>query len=80
MFVVYKQRKKMTTATPIGQLKTKATAYCTICGCANHRNLSVNIYTRDAGEIEKAKAEIISKAAKSYTCRICASIKKDLRN
>jgi hypothetical protein len=62
----------------IGQLKAKSTAYCTICGCSNHRTITANVYQNTPEEVEKAKAEIKEKASKKYTCKICKSIEKDL--
>ena len=64
----------------IGQLKAKSTAYCTICNCSSRRAITADIYENTASEIEKAKAEIKEKASKKYTCRICKSIIKDLKN
>jgi hypothetical protein len=64
---------------PIGQLQTKSTAYCTICGCSTRRNIKVLIYKNTPEEIERAKSEIAQKIDKSYTCRICVSIVKDVK-
>jgi len=64
----------------IGQLKTKSIAYCTICSCTNNRTITADIYANTLEQIEKAKAEIKEKVAKKYTCRICKSIEKDLKN
>lgn len=69
-----------TTARPIGQLKSKATVYCTVCGQSHTRSLKVNVYDRTPETIEKAKAELTEKAKKEYTCRICKTITKDLEN
>jgi len=60
--------------TPIGQLKSKVTAYCTICGCDHRRSLKANVYENTPEKIEEAKSELRVKAAKVYTCRICKSI------
>lgn len=68
------------TARPIGQLKSKATVYCTVCGESHTRNLKAYVYENTPEVIEKAKAEITAKAKKKYTCRICKTITKDLEN
>jgi hypothetical protein len=68
----------MTTSTPIGQLKAKAKAYCTICGCSTSRNLIANVYENTPTAIQKAKEEIKQKSSKKYTCRICKSIEQSL--
>jgi len=68
------------TNTPIGQLKSKVTVYCTVCGQSHRRSLNVNVYENTPEEIEKAKAEIAVKAKKEYTCRICKTIIKDVKN
>lgn len=60
----------------IGQLKTKATAKCTICTSSISRNLSVNVYENTPEAIQNAKNELVLKANKTYTCRICKSIEK----
>jgi hypothetical protein len=60
----------------IGQLKTKSIAYCTVCSCTNNRTITADIYANTPEEIEKAKAQIIAKSSKKYTCRICKSIEK----
>lgn len=65
------------TTTPIGQLKSKVTVYCTICGQSHRRSLKINIYENTPEEIEKAKEELTAKAKKEYTCRICKSIIND---
>jgi type IV pilus biogenesis protein CpaD/CtpE len=67
-----------TTKTAIGQLKTKVTKHCTICGCSTKRNLTAQVYENNPTEIERAKQEIKEKADKKYTCRICKSIERDL--
>jgi hypothetical protein len=67
-----------TTKTAIGQLKSKITKHCTICGCSTRRNLTACVYENTPTEIERAKQEIKEKAAKKYTCRICKSIERDL--
>lgn len=69
-----------TTIAAIGQLKAKSTAYCTVCGCSNHRVITANVYENTPEAIEKAKTEIKEKAAKIYTCRICKSIERSLGN
>ena len=66
--------------TAIGQLKTKVTKYCTVCGCSTKRNLIVLVYENTPEKIEEAKQEIKDKANQKYTCRICKSIEKDLRS
>ncbi|MFA5432898.1 MAG: hypothetical protein WC319_08510 [Candidatus Paceibacterota bacterium] len=68
------------TTTAIGQLKSKVTVYCTVCGQSNRRNLNVNVYENTPEKIEKASAEIAAKAKKEYTCRICKTIIKDVEN
>ena len=68
------------TTTAIGQLKSKVTVYCTVCGDSHRRNLKVNVYENTPEAIEKAKAELTAKAKKEYTCRICKTITKDLEN
>ena len=60
----------------IGQLKTKATAHCTICSSSLSRNLIVNVYENTPEAISAAKSELVLKANKPYTCRICKSILK----
>lgn len=75
-FVSYKNKETMTTLKPIGQLKSKVTVYCTICGCNHKRNLKTNVYANTPEKIEEAKAELKVKADKEYTCRICKSIIK----
>ena len=67
-----------TTKIAIGQLKSKVTKHCTICGCSTRRRLTANVYENTPTEIERAKQEIKEKAAKEYTCRICKSIKKEI--
>lgn len=69
-----------TTARPIGQLKNKTTVYCTVCGQSHTRSLKVNVYDRTPETIEKAKSELTAKTKKEYTCRICKTITKDLKN
>lgn len=69
-----------TTARPIGQLKSKTTVYCTVCGESHTRNLKAYVYENTPEEIEKAKAELTAKAKKEYTCRICKTIKRDIEN
>ena len=71
-----KNKETMTTLRPIGQLKSKVTVYCTICGCNHRRNLKTNVYANTPEKIEEAKAELKVKASKDYTCRICKSIIK----
>lgn len=66
----------MTTQRPIGQLKSKVTVYCTICGCDHRRSLKTNVYENAPEKIEEAKAKLKVRAAKEYTCRICKSIIK----
>ena len=67
-----------TTKKAIGQLKSKVTKQCTICGCSTRRNLTADVFENTPTEIERAKQEIKEKAAKKYTCRICKSIERDL--
>ncbi len=67
-----------TTKKAIGQLKSKVTKHCTICGCSTRRNLTADVFENTPTEIERAKQEIKEKAAKKYTCRICKSIERDL--
>lgn len=69
-----------TTVRPIGQLKSKVTVYCTVCGQSHTRNLKANVYENTPEAIEKVKAELTAKAKKEYTCRICKTITKDLEN
>jgi len=79
IFVSYKNKETMTTTkTAIGQLKSKVTKHCTICGCSTKRNLTADVYENTPTEIDRAKQEIKDKAAKKYTCRICKSIERDL--
>lgn len=61
---------------PIGQMKAKAIAKCTICCCSIKRNISEFVYENTPEAIEKAKAIITQKAKAEYTCRICKSIKR----
>ena len=68
---------KNTTAA-IGQLKSKVTVYCTICGQSHGRNLNANVYENTPEGIAEAKAGIAIKAKKEYTCRTCKTIIKDL--
>lgn len=69
----------MTTKTaPIGQLKSKTTICCTICGFSHKRNFKINVYENTPEAIEKAKAKLTKKATKEYTCRICKTITKEL--
>ena len=67
-----------TIKTAIGQLKSKVTKHCTICGSSTRRKLIAEVYENTPTEIERAKQEIKDKAAKEYTCRICKSIARDL--
>ena len=60
----------------IGQLKTKATAQCTICYSSISRNLVANVFENTPEAINLAKSELTIKANKPYTCRICKSILK----
>jgi hypothetical protein len=64
----------------IGQLKSKVTVYCTVCGQSHRRSLKVDVYENTPEEIEKAKVQLTAKANKDYTCRICKSIIKDVEN
>lgn len=66
--------------TVIGQLKSKVTKYCTVCGCPTRRSLVVFVYENTTEKIDAAKQEIKDKAAQKYTCRICKSIEKDLKS
>ena len=68
----------MTTTRPIGQIKSKVTVNCDICGCSAKRNLKVFVYEKTPIAIQEAKEEIKAKAQKKYTCRICKSIQKDI--
>ena len=68
----------MITLAPIGQLKSKITVHCTICGCSSNRSLKANVYENTPAKIEEAKSELKVKAEKEYTCRICKSIVKEL--
>lgn len=68
------------TTTAIGQLKSKVTVYCTVCGDSHRRSLKANVYENTPEGIEKAKAELTVKAKKEYTCRICKTIIKDVEN
>lgn len=63
------------TKTPIGQLKTKKTVYCDICGCKHIRNLKIDIYENTPQEIEKAKIKLSSRANAKYTCKVCKYIR-----
>jgi len=58
----------------IGQISVKVQKHCTICNCSFKRVLVANIYQNTPDEIEGAKQELINRAGKSYTCRICKSI------
>ena len=69
----------MKTKNPIGQLKSKATVYCTLCACSQKRSLKANIYENTPEKIQEAKEELKAKASKKYTCRICKSILKDAK-
>lgn len=69
-----------TTLRPIGQLKSKVTVYCTVCGQSHKRILNANVYENTSEAIEKVKAELTAKAKKKYTCRICKTITKDFEN
>ena len=66
----------MTTQNPIGQLKSKVTVYCTICGCSQKRSLKANVYQNTPEKIQEAKDKLKVKASKKYTCRVCKSIIK----
>ena len=59
---------------PIGQLKTKVSVYCSVCGQKHTRILKSVIFENTEEELEKAKVELQKKANKEYTCRICKSI------
>jgi len=67
-------KRTMNISRPIGQLKSKVTVYCTVCGCNHRRSLKTNVYANTAEKIEESRAELKAKAAKEYTCRICKSI------
>tara|TARA_R100001244_G_C5077170_1_gene112928 strand:+ start:302 stop:517 length:216 start_codon:yes stop_codon:yes gene_type:complete len=69
-----------TTTNPIGQLKSKITVHCTVCGCSNRRTLKVDVYENTPEKIEEARNELKIKAAKKYTCRICKTITKELNS
>jgi len=68
----------MTTLRPIGQLKSKVTVHCTVCGCSNKRNLKADVYENTPEKIDEAKKELKAKAEKKYTCRVCKTITKEL--
>lgn len=59
---------------PIGQLKTKVTVYCSVCGQNHTRILKTEIFKNTEEELQKTKVELQKKANKVYTCRICKSI------
>jgi len=63
----------------IGQLKSKVTLNCEICGCKTKRVVTANLFVNTIADIERAKSEIILKAEKKYTCRICKSIVNALK-
>ena len=63
----------------IGQLKSKVTLNCEICGCKTKRTVTANIFENTDMDKERAKNEIILKAKKKYTCRICKSIENAVR-
>lgn len=73
-----KQKLKQYNMKAIGQLKTKATAHCTICCSSLSRNLVVNVYENTPEAIGLAKLQLTEKANKPYTCRICKSIEKSI--
>jgi len=55
-------------------LKAQTKAYCTICGCATTRKMTVAVAENTPVAIERAKNVIRERAAKEYTCRVCKSI------
>ena len=59
---------------PIGQLKTKYSVYCSVCGQKHTRILKTDIFENTEEEFEQAKIELQKKANKDYTCRICKTI------
>ena len=59
---------------PIGQLKSKVSVYCSVCGQKHTRILQTDIFKNTEEELEKAKVELQKKAIKEYTCRICKTI------
>ena len=61
-------------AQKIAHLKTKAVKYCELCGQKHVRTLSIAMYEGTVEEIQSAKAILIERAKKPYTCRICESI------
>ena len=67
-----------TTSQPIGQIKTKITVYCEICGCSYTRNLKSFIYENTPENIKMAKTELTKKATAKYICRICKTIKSTI--
>lgn len=60
----------------IGQLQTKKTVYCEICGCSRVRNISVKVFENTEEKIESAKNKLREKANAKYICRICKTIIK----
>jgi len=62
----------------IGQLKSKKTVYCSVCGQSLTRKTSVLVYENNPTAIEKAKLELSKKSNEKYTCRICKSILKSV--
>lgn len=63
----------------IGSLKSKAKVYCEICGCSHTRQISEYIYENTETEINRVKEIMKAKATKEYTCSICKSIVKSVR-
>jgi len=63
---------------PIGQIKSKVTVYCSVCGQKHTRILKSDIFENTEAEIEKVKTDLTEKAEKEYTCRICKTIIKEV--
>jgi len=62
---------------PIGELKSKATVYCSICGCEHTRKVNAFFYENTSEAIKTAREQLTSKGKKEYTCRICKNIQKN---
>ena len=58
----------------IGEIKTKVTIYCEVCGCSHRRNVKQAVYENTPESISTAKIKLTEKANKRYTCKICKSI------
>ena len=74
--LTFVEKLKLIKMQAIGQLKSKKTVYCTICNDSLKRNLVVNIFQNTPEAIEAGKSELVLKANKPYTCKICKSILK----